>query len=107
MSENTFQLVLCTCPNREVAEAVARGLVEEGLAACVNIVPGLQSIYRWKGNVESAEELLLLIKCAAAHFSAIEAFIKSRHPYELPEVIAVPLVAGSEAYFSWLAHPDK
>lgn len=107
MAKNDFQLVFCTCPSREVAETLAHGLVTGGHSACVNIVPGLRSVYRWKGAVESADELLLVIKCPAEHFSRVEAFIKANHPYELPEVIAVPLVAGSKAYLSWLAHPDN
>lgn len=107
LSSYNYQVVLCTCPDQAVGETLARGLVEGGLAACVNVVGGLRSIYRWKGQVEVGDEVLLLIKCVSARFGEIETFIKTHHPYELPEVVAVPLVAGSEAYLSWLANPDK
>lgn len=106
MQKNGFQIVLCTCPTSQVADALAHALVHAGLAACVNIVGPLRSVYRWQGQIESAEEHLLVIKAAAAQFPAIEALIQAQHPYELPEVIAVPVVAGSAAYLSWLSNPD-
>ncbi len=101
------QIVLCTCPTDEVAKGLAQGLVELGHAACVNILPSIQSIYRWRGQVETAEELLLVIKASSAKYPAIEAYIRQNHPYELPEVVAVPLVAGLPAYLAWLKNPEQ
>jgi periplasmic divalent cation tolerance protein len=97
-----YCLVLCTCPDRAAADALAEALVAERLAACVNILPGLTSVYAWEGQIERAEELLLLIKSAAASFPALEAAIKSRHPYSVPEIIAVPLAHGSADYLQWM-----
>ena len=99
------QIVLTTCP-ADAAERLARGLVDARLAACVNIVPAVRSIYRWRGAIETADEVLLVIKGSSAHFSAIEAHVRATHPYELPELIAVPVVAGLAAYVSWLNHPE-
>jgi periplasmic divalent cation tolerance protein len=100
------QIVLTTCPDAASAERLARILVEEGLAACVNILPPMRSIYRWKGKIEDASELLLVIKSAAAHFPAIRDRLRALHPYELPEIIAVPIVDGLPAYLAWLNHPE-
>ena len=105
MTQQPPQIVLTTCP-ADAAEGLARGLVEQGLAACVNIIPAVHSIYRWRGTIETASEALLVIKGNAAHFAAIEAYIRAHHPYELPELIAVPVVAGLAAYTSWLNHPE-
>jgi periplasmic divalent cation tolerance protein len=77
-------------------------LITERLAGCVNIVPGLASVYPWEGKVEKAQEHLLLIKTETDSFAALEAFIKTRHPYELPEIIAVPVVRGSVDYLEWI-----
>lgn len=100
------QIVLCTCPSAEVAKVLGQGLVEAGHAACVNIVPAMHSIYRWRGAIESADEALLAIKGTIAAYPAIEAYLVRHHPYELPEVIAVPLVAGLPAYLAWLNDPE-
>lgn len=96
-------LVITNCPDEECANAIALALVEAKLAACVNILPRVQSIYRWQGVVESAAEVPLLIKSTAANFPALEAAIKQRHPYELPEIIALPITQGLPAYLNWLA----
>lgn len=101
------QLILTTCPDSESAERIARALVGEGLCACVNILPPMRSIYRWKGAVETAGEQLLLIKARTDAQVAIEARIHDLHPYELPEIIAVPIVAGLPAYLAWLTNPDN
>ena len=77
----------------------------EGLAACVNILPPMRSIYTWKGKIEDASEQLLVIKSAAARFPAIRDRLRSLHPYELPEIIAVPIVDGLPEYLAWLNHP--
>jgi periplasmic divalent cation tolerance protein len=99
---NEYCLVLSTCPDGETARKLATALVEERRAACVNIVPGLTSVYPWKGKVETAEEHLLLIKTETARFSELEAFLKAQHPYELPEIVAVPMVRGSVDYLEWI-----
>lgn len=97
-----FWLVLTTCPDAGSADRLAEMLVSRNLAACVNIQPQVRSIYRWQGKVESSAEHLLLIKTAADHYDAVESLIKANHPYELPEVIAVPIVAGSRDYLGWI-----
>jgi len=98
-----FQIVLCTCADREQAERIARSLVELHLAACVNILPSVQSIYRWQGTVESAAEVLLLIKTSAAHSNDVQSTIISLHSYEVPEFLVLPVSGGSEPYLAWLA----
>jgi periplasmic divalent cation tolerance protein len=101
-----FQVVLTTCPDAAVAETIARALVEEGLAACVNILPPMRSIYRWKGRTEEASEQLLVIKIATARFPAVRDRIRALHSYELPEIIAVPVADGLPEYLAWLNHPE-
>lgn len=95
-------ICLCTCPSQAVAEDLARRLVGEGLAACVNIVPGLTSVYRWQGAVETASEVLLLAKTTASRYPALEAALVAAHPYELPEVIGVSIHSGLPGYLQWL-----
>lgn len=95
-------VVLSTCSTGVEAEKLARLLVEERLAACVSIVPRMQSFYRWQGAVETAEECLLLIKSARRLFEPLRAALEKAHSYEVPEVIAVPIVAGATAYLDWM-----
>ncbi|RQW84691.1 MAG: divalent-cation tolerance protein CutA [Methylococcus sp.] len=95
-------LVLCSCPSIDSARELAGGLVEQRHAACVSILPGLTSVYAWKGQIESAEESLLLIKTRLANFPELERFIKELHPYEVPEILAIPVQAGSADYLAWL-----
>jgi periplasmic divalent cation tolerance protein len=102
---STCQIVLTTCPDAETAGRIARILVEERLAACVNILPPMRSIYRWKGRIEDATEQLLVIKSAAG-FPAIRDRLRALHPYELPEIIAVPIADGLPEYLAWLNHPE-
>jgi periplasmic divalent cation tolerance protein len=85
------------------AERIARALVEERLAACVNIVPGVVSIYRWKGNVEQEPELMLVIKTLVERVDALKARLLELHPYELAEVVVIPIVDGHKPYLDWLA----
>lgn len=96
-------LVLTNCPDEETANAIALAVVEAGLAACVNILPRVQSIFRWQGKVESATEIPLLIKSTAALYPALQAAIAQRHPYDVPEIIALPITRGLPAYLNWVA----
>ncbi len=100
-------LVLTNAPDREVARRLADGLVAARLAACVNLLAECTSVYRWKGAVETASEVPVLIKTRAALFPEVEAFILGHHPYEVPEVIAVPVDGGSPAYLQWLAQETQ
>ena len=95
-------LVLTSCPDEATAATIALALVEAGLAACVNRVAGVRSTYRWQGRVADEPEVLLIIKTVAARYQELEMRLKSLHPYELPEIIAVPLAGGSPDYLSWL-----
>ena len=95
-------LVLNTCPDTETALDIARTLLHEKLAACVNILPAGISVYRWQGEIESAEEHLLVIKTHKEKYADIEQVILRQHPYELPEIIAVPITRGLPAYLDWL-----
>ena len=101
ISVNT-RLLLCTCPDSETAGSLAAALVSERLAACVNVITGLRSVYRWHGTIEQAEESLLLIKTAADRQPALTARLQALHPYELPEIIAVEIAGGLPAYLDWI-----
>ncbi len=92
----------CSCPDTDTAAAIAQALVREGLAACVNVLPGMRSVYRWQGEVEQADEILLLIKTAAARLDALAARVGQLHPYELPELVAVEAAGGLPAYLAWI-----
>ncbi|HMM53887.1 MAG TPA: divalent-cation tolerance protein CutA [Candidatus Desulfobacillus sp.] len=96
-------LVITTLPDAAAARALARSLVEQRHAACVNILPPCQSVYRWQGRLEEAQEVPLLIKTSAARYGALEEAIRAGHPYELPEIIAVPVARGLPAYLDWVA----
>ncbi len=95
-------VVLTTCDSLEVATNLARGLVEQRVAACVNIMPGARSIYHWKGKIEDATEWLLIIKSRRDLFPALRAAVEKLHTYEVPELIALPIVDGSQPYLAWL-----
>jgi periplasmic divalent cation tolerance protein len=101
------RLVLSTVSNAEEARAIARALVEKELAACVNIVGPIQSIYRWQGGIEDAEEFLLLIKTTAAVFPALRDELKRLHSYEVPECIALGIEDGLPAYLEWIGESVK
>jgi periplasmic divalent cation tolerance protein len=98
-------LVLSTCPTREVAMEIARSLLDAGHAACVNIVPGVHSMYVWRGQLQAEDEVLLLIKTPSTRFPALREALVAQHPYELPEVIAVGIEDGHHPYLDWLADP--
>lgn len=95
-------VVLCTVPDEPTAERLARGIVEAHLAACVNVLGGVRSFYRWKGAVQDDREVQLVIKTRRARFDALAAWIAREHPYEVPEVLALPVVAGASSYLRWL-----
>jgi periplasmic divalent cation tolerance protein len=97
-----FVIVLTTWPADQDAAAFARTLVDERLAACVNVLPPMQSIYRWEGKVEQATEHQLVIKTTAARVEALEARIGRLHPYEVPELLVVPISDGSASYLRWI-----
>src|SRR5574343_796385 len=96
-------LVITNCPDEESANAIALAVVEARLAACVNLLPRVQSVYRWRGAVESASEIPLLIKATAANYPALEKLIQERHPYDVPEIIALQIARDLPAYLNWVA----
>ncbi len=101
-ADDDARVVLMTAPDQEVAQRIARTLVEERLAACVNLVPGVRSIYRWQGSVEDDAEILLLAKTGRARCAALAARVQALHPYELPEIVVLPVDGGSQRYLDWI-----
>jgi periplasmic divalent cation tolerance protein len=104
-------VVLCSCGDSEAARRIANALVDQRLAACVSILPAIESVYRWREKIESANEALLLIKTASHRFPALQEKILELHGYDTPEIIALPVVAGLEKYLGWLGEqvssPDR
>jgi periplasmic divalent cation tolerance protein len=100
-------IAFCTCPDAAVADRIARTLVEERLAACVNRLPGVESTYRWNGEVSVDEEVLLVIKTSRSRYASLEARIVALHPYEVPEVVAIPIGEGHAAYLAWIARETR
>ena len=96
-------IVFTNCPDEACANTIALALVEAKLAACVNILPRVQSVYCWQGTVESATEIPLFIKSTTANYPALEAIIRQHHPYDVPEIIALPVAHGLPAYLNWVA----
>lgn len=103
----THILVLTNLPDQAAAQTLAAALVDARLAACVNIMSPCRSIYRWQGAVETADEVPLLIKTTQACYPALEQAIRARHPYETPEIIALPVVAGLPDYLAWVANETQ
>ncbi len=101
--EEQVLLVMTNVPDQPAAQAMARALVGAKLAACVNILPGVQSVYRWQGDVEEANEVTLLVKTTRARYAQLQQAIVAAHPYDVPEVIACPLAAGHPPYLHWVA----
>jgi len=102
MEPTTPLIVLCTCPDSDVANEIAQHLVRSHLAACVKLLSDVQSVYRWQGQVEQATEVQLLIKTCAGHLPALYTAITQLHPYEVPEMIATEIVSGWPAYLDWM-----
>jgi periplasmic divalent cation tolerance protein len=100
-------LVMTNVPDALTAQTLAHQLVEKRLAACVNILPAVQSVYQWKGAVEQASEIPLLIKTVQTRYAELEAEVKALHPYDVPELIALPIVDGLPAYLDWIKYETK
>lgn len=101
-SKPKYLLVLSTCPGSITAKSIANELISNQLAACVQVVPGVQSFFRWVGKVDNKEEHLLLIKTTAEKYQELESRIIALHPYELPEIVAIPISDGLAGYLSWI-----
>ena len=101
-SEAALCVALTTCPDEGTARRIASALVEERLAACVNIVPDLTSVYRWEGAVDTASECLLIVKTRRERLEALRRRLEELHPYDLPELVALPVEGGSSAYLGWV-----
>jgi periplasmic divalent cation tolerance protein len=95
-------LIYVTCPDAACAERIARALVEDRLAACANLLPGMRSIFRWQGRVESADELVLLLKTADAQAAPAMAAVRRLHPYQVPCIVVLPIVAGDPDFLAWI-----
>ncbi|NOZ11798.1 MAG: divalent-cation tolerance protein CutA [Gammaproteobacteria bacterium] len=106
MTDTGCQIVITTAPDQASARKLADTLIEEGLAACVNVLDKVESIYRWQGKINRDSEYMLLIKSTQRQYSQIQQRILDLHPYELPEIIAVPISGGLSAYLDWLNKPE-
>jgi len=102
MPNNDYIIVFTTCNSAEIASSIADALVGKELAACVNIVKGIESVYQWQGKIERDNEILLLIKTRQSLFATVQNAIQALHNYELPEIIAVPIDTGEENYLNWI-----
>lgn len=106
-SANPFRLVLVTAPNLKTARALAKAALDKHLVACANIVPKIESHYWWQGKLESSAEVLILFKTTAKRLAALEKVLLASHPYDTPEIIALPLRSGTSRYLAWLADAVK
>jgi len=95
-------VVFITCPTRRVARRLAEAVIRQRVAACVNLLPGIQSVFWWEGKIDRAREVLLLLKTTPARVARLTRLVRSLHPYEVPEVIALPVTAGSAPYLRWV-----
>lgn len=95
-------VVFCSCPDMDSAKGIARDLVEHRLAACVNLLPQVRSVYRWEGQIEEAEEVMLIIKTSAPRFEALRERVTELHGYKVPEIIALDIRDGLPAYLAWI-----
>jgi periplasmic divalent cation tolerance protein len=96
-------IVFITCQSREEGEAIARAVVEERLAACVNVLPGVRSCYMWDGEMKWSAEVLLLVKTTEGKYDGLQSRVRELHSYDVPEIVAVPIVAGFDKYLQWIA----
>ena len=101
-SQKPALVILCTCPDEDTAARLAGGLVEKQLAACVNILPGIRSIYRWQGELSDDAEVLMVIKTMAPKFKEVEAWLLEHHPYDVPEVVGIDAGMVSANYLAWI-----
>lgn len=99
---NETLTLLCTCPDEETAERLARGMVENRHCACVNILPNVRSIYGWDGEVNDRQEVMMIIKTTSAHFFVIENWLEEHHPYDVPELVALKAEHVADSYLQWL-----
>jgi periplasmic divalent cation tolerance protein len=95
-------VILCACPSEATAKLLATGLLEQRLAACVNILPKIRSMYRWQGNIHDDAESLMVIKTTQAGVAGLEVWLARAHPYDVPEIIALPVTSGSANYLDWV-----
>ncbi|WP_448214195.1 divalent-cation tolerance protein CutA [Colwellia sp. MEBiC06753] len=102
-----YQVVVCNCPTQSSAEEIAQALVSQKLAACVNIMPNVTSIYQWQGKIEQDSEVMLIIKTSRALFAEVAELIKQLHSYEVPEIIALDIQQGDSDYLNWIANSLK
>ena len=100
--QTLYQLVLCTCPDEQTAITIAENIVAQRLAACVNVLPAVYSVYHWQDNVESAKENMIIIKTTREKYPSLEKVLTSLHPYEVPEIIAVNIANGLPEYLKWI-----
>jgi periplasmic divalent cation tolerance protein len=107
MKDKEILVLLSTCPDAATAERIARELVATSLVACVNVVPGLLSIYRWNGVVQADEEVLMILKTTADRLPAARERLVALHPYDLPEVVALPVADGHHPYLQWVADSTR
>lgn len=98
----SYLLIITTCPDQQTAETIANNLLNSKLAACINIFPGITSVYQWEGKIVNEKEFLLIIKSHATKYAEIEKNLLQNHPYELPEIIAVPVQRGLPDYLQWI-----
>jgi len=102
MADEQLSIILVTTPSQDVAQQLAQDVVKERLAACVNIVSGVRSIYAWEGKIERTDEVLLIIKTHSAHYAALEACVQAHHPYETPEIVEIPAGRVTPQYWEWI-----
>ncbi len=98
-----FLLLYVPCPTKDVAEKIAKNLIQKKLAGCVNIIEGMTSVYEWQGEIEQADEVVLLIKTLISQKKALELFIMQEHPYETPCIIHIDNASANDAYFEWIS----
>jgi periplasmic divalent cation tolerance protein len=104
---HSFHVVLVTVPNKRTARRLARAILEARLAACVNVVPGIESHYLWQAKIQSSFELMLVIKTTRKHLARLEQLVVDSHPYDTPEFVALPIIGGNRRYLEWIRSSCK